>query len=127
MKLSLYLGIHRSGWLEEASTVPVCLAFHHLYARRRGGDAMPHAAGDWVLDSGGFTELQRHGRWRLDPDTYGGAVVRLIEDCGRPPRWVAIQDWMCEPWIISGGVHAGQRYAGTGLSVELHQELTVMS
>lgn len=123
----LYLGVHRAHWLEQAGDVPVCVAFGHLDARRRGGDAMPHARGDWVLDSGGFTELQRYGQWRLDPDTYGGAVTRIIEDCGRPPRWVATQDMMCEPWIIHGGVHGGQRFAGTGLDVATHQELTVDS
>ena len=125
-RLDFYVGAHRPGWLE-TSPVPLCVAFHHLYARKRVGDAMPKAHGLWVLDSGAFTELQKHGEWRLDPDTYGGAVTRLIDDCGRPPQWVAIQDWMCEPWVISGGVHNGIRFAGTGLTVELHQELTVMS
>jgi hypothetical protein len=32
---------------------------------------------------------------------------------------------MCEPWVIAGGWHDGQRYHGTGLSVAEHQRLTV--
>lgn len=41
---------------------------------------MPY--GPWVLDSGGFSELQRHGRWRWTEDEYDGMVTRFSLECG---------------------------------------------
>ena len=122
--LAFYLGAHRPRWLE-CSPVPLFVSFATLAAYRRHGENMPQARCCWALDSGGFTELQRHGRWTWNYLDYGAAVVRLIEDCGAPPAFVAPQDWMCEPWVITGGVHGRVRFAGTGLDVLAHQHLTV--
>jgi hypothetical protein len=68
---------------------------------------------DWIIDSGAFTELAHHGRYRDDVSAY----VRNL----RP--WLSIgnleavvaQDYMCEPWII----------ARTGLTLAEHQRLTI--
>lgn len=118
--LRFYLGAHRVHWLQ-VSPVPLCVSFRHLAGRR----TMPPVHRPWVMDSGAFTELQLFGTWTRDPDEYGAAVTRLIDDAGHPPTWVAPQDHPCEPWVLHGGVHAGIRYAGTGLSIEDHQQLTV--
>jgi hypothetical protein len=76
------------------------------------------------IDSGGFTELQQFGEWTMDPDTYGGMIYRFMDN-GITPTFVAPQDWMCEPAVIEGGTWNGNTFAGTGLSVPIHQELTI--
>jgi len=88
--------------------------------RRR---TMPLAAGEWVLDSGGFTELQQHGRWRSSARQYARDIERFSE-AGKM-QWAAPQDWMCEPAIIQGGRFKGGTFVGTGLSVREHQHRTV--
>tara|TARA_R110000868_G_scaffold3086_8_gene20629 strand:- start:3462 stop:4091 length:630 start_codon:yes stop_codon:yes gene_type:complete len=70
----------------------------------------------WALDSGGFTELNLHGKWQLPPQEYVQAVRRYIEEIGNL-SWAATQDWMCEPTVL----------ARTGLSVRDHQQQTVQS
>lgn len=120
-----YLGSHRPRWLEDPFSPPLFISAHTLAAYRRRGDDFPKAQARYAIDSGGFTELRDHGTWTTDPDTYGGMIYRFIDDIGRPPDFVSPQDWMCEPVVIAGGVLNGQRYVGTGLTVALHQELTV--
>jgi len=109
----------------ETAPAHLFVSFRLLAARQRHGDHMPHARTTWAMDSGGFTELQMHGTWSMNAQEYGATVVRLIADCGWPPEFVAPQDWMCEPWVMAGGSHGGIRFAGTGLTVRDHQELTV--
>jgi hypothetical protein len=75
---------------------------------------LPHAANGWALDSGGFTELRLHGRWRTTAAEYVAAVRRYHDEIGRL-EWAAPQDWMCEPFML----------ARTGLSVRQHQQRTV--
>lgn len=67
----------------------------------------------WVLDSGAFTEITRHGRHRYTPQQYA-AQIRKWSGVGNLHAAVS-QDWMCEPEVI----------AKTGLSIERHQELTI--
>lgn len=126
-RTGFFLGTGKARWLEAtaAADVPLFVSASALARYRRRGDYMPHGRTLWALDSGGFTELQQHGEWTRDADTFGGMVTRFVDECGAPPLWCAPQDWMCEPWIISGGEHAGQTFAGTGLDVRTHQELTV--
>ncbi|MEQ7008361.1 hypothetical protein ABN028_19490 [Actinopolymorpha sp. B17G11] len=112
-RVAFYLGCHQPRWLETAP-VPLFIAAQRLAAYRRRGEDMPRPYTPYAIDSGGFTELSKHGMWTLSEDEYGGMITRFMLDMG-PPRFVAPQDWMCEPWIV----------AKTGLSVEIHQELTV--
>jgi hypothetical protein len=71
------------------------------------------AVGDWIMDSGAFSEVSQHGGYRHDVAEYAGQIRRWAKN-GNLLAAVA-QDWMCEPFIV-------QR---TGLSVERHQQLTV--
>jgi hypothetical protein len=73
----------------------------------------PFQVGDWIMDSGAFTEISTHGRYRESVEEYAGQVRRWATN-GNLLAAVA-QDWMCEPWIIER----------TGLSVAEHQWLTV--
>lgn len=70
-------------------------------------------AGAWIMDSGAFTEVSRHGRYRESVEQYAEQINRWSID----PTLVAAvaQDYMCEPFIV----------AKTGLSIGEHQRLTI--
>jgi hypothetical protein len=68
---------------------------------------------DWIMDSGAFTEISTHGRYRHDVAEYASEIRRWADN-GNLLAAVA-QDWMCEPFIVEK----------TGLSVDTHQQLTV--
>ncbi len=70
-------------------------------------------AGDWIMDSGAFTEVSTHGGYRTSPEDYAAEILRWSKT-GNLLAAVS-QDFMCEPWIVER----------TGLSVEEHQRLTV--
>jgi hypothetical protein len=36
----------------------------------------PFRANDWMMDSGGFTELSTHGRWWTSPQQYADEINR---------------------------------------------------
>ena len=87
---------------------------------------MPKAVTSFALDSGGFTELQMYGRWTLTAEQYADDVRRYVRHFGKKLRWVAPQDWMCEPIVLTGGqASRGVVFAGTGLDVLEHQRRTV--
>lgn len=69
--------------------------------------------GSWIMDSGAFTEISQHGRYRSEPEEYAAEVERW-KDCGNLEMAVT-QDWMCEPFIL----------AKTGRTVKQHQDDTV--
>jgi len=68
---------------------------------------------DWIMDSGAFTEISRHGKYRVSENLYAENVIRWSR-CGNMIAAVT-QDYMCEPFILKK----------TGLSVREHQELTI--
>ena len=68
---------------------------------------------DWLLDSGAFTELTNHGRYRSDPEEYADHVNRW-SSVGNMLA-ASTQDYMCEPFVVER----------TGLSVREHQLLTI--
>lgn len=78
--------------------------------RKRKG---PFVVGDWIMDSGAFTEISTHGHYRHDVAEYAAEIRRWAGN-GRLLAAVA-QDWMCEPFIVTK----------TGRSVLEHQQLTV--
>lgn len=104
-----YLGTHQPAWLARL-TVP-------LFVSRRALErytTLPRATCTWALDSGGFTELDTHGRWELSARDYVALVRRYRDEIGGL-AWAAPQDWMCEPVML----------AKTGLSVAEHQRRTI--
>lgn len=113
-----YLGTHKAHWLadERFRDVPLFVSRRTLAGRK----TLPRAVGPWALDSGGFTELQMHGRWVSTPEEYARDVRRFRDAIGGMV-WAAPMDWMCEAAIIEGA----PGFAGTGLSVGEHQVLTV--
>lgn len=69
--------------------------------------------GEWLLDSGAFTTLAKHGGYPRPPEDYAAEVNRWRR-CGDMRR-AATQDWMCEEFMLTK----------TGLSVWDHQRLTI--
>lgn len=119
--MEFYLGTHMPSWLTKVD-VPLCISHRSLVGRK----TMPRALGPWILDSGGFTELQMFGEWRTTPAEYVAWVRRYAEEIGNLV-WAAPQDWMCTPAIINGGKVGRITFAGTHLSVEEHQWRTVFN
>lgn len=107
--LMFYLGTHEASWLGRL-TVPLCVSRTRLQHRR----TLPRAAVPWMLDSGSFTELARHGEQTMTAAQYATFASRCRDEIGRLD-WAAPQDWMCEPFML----------ARTGLTVAAHQQLTV--
>ena len=104
-KPMFYLGTHEQSWLRRAG-VPLFVSHRRLALLKN----YYRAVAPWALDSGGFTELNLHGRWATTARAYMDAVKRYIEEIGSL-QWAATQDWMCEPYVL----------AKTGLSVAEHQ------
>jgi hypothetical protein len=68
---------------------------------------------EWIMDSGAFTELSTHGRYRHEVHEYAAEIKRWWK-CGLLLAAVS-QDYMCEPFILEK----------TGLTVADHQRLTI--
>lgn len=79
--------------------------------------------GEWMLDSGAFTELRDYGRYRHSPAEYAEHIARWAS-CGELVS-ASAQDYMCEDIIIHGGWAGGRRFVGTHLSKADHQRLTI--
>lgn len=121
-----FLGTHQPHWLADERFTGV----HLFISRRRLATfkTLPKAVTSFALDSGGFTELQMFGRWTLSADQYAEEAKRYIRYYGSRIRWIAPQDWMCEPIVLKGGKAArGIVFKGTGLSVPEHQRRTVQN
>ncbi|MGQ0837561.1 deazapurine DNA modification protein DpdA family protein [Actinokineospora sp.] len=58
--MTFYLGTHQPAWLARDLGVPLLVSHRRLAGRA----SLPRATGPWACDSGGFTELSLHGRWR---------------------------------------------------------------
>jgi site-specific recombinase XerD len=109
--MKFYLGTHQPSWLARDLGVPFLVSHRRLAGRR----SLPRASSSWALDSGGFTELSLHGRWRTDAATYVKAVRRYATEIGNLD-WAAPRDRMTEDHVL----------ARTGLSLRTHQHLTVV-
>jgi hypothetical protein len=86
--MRFFLGTHQPGWLATAG-----VALFVSDRRLRGYKTLPRAAVPWALDSGGFTELQKYGRWTATPAEYAARVRRYRDESGGM-CWTAPQDWM---------------------------------
>lgn len=113
MSFTFYLGCHRVSWLSQLS-IPLFFSHNVLRGDIRRSD-FPAARGPVAIDSGGYSELHAHGRWTIPARVYVAAAHRYAAEIG--VDWLAVQDWMCEPWIL----------AKTGLSVTEHQRRTIES
>ncbi|GGT00072.1 deazapurine DNA modification protein DpdA family protein [Streptomyces violaceus] len=118
-RMRFYLTTHKRHWIK-LTDVPLFLKSEHFTAAAK----LYPALGPYAVDSGGFSELQRHGEWTRTPRQYIGDLRRIWE-CVGPYDWAAPQDWMCEDLIIHGGKAGPNVFVGTHLSVAEHQRRTV--
>ena len=102
--MKFYLGIHNPAWGNNLQ-IPYMVSVRIVLRRKKPLN------GDWILDSGGFSELSLHGKYTISENDYVSCVKRL------KPTWAVCQDWMCEKHIINK----------TGLSIKEHQERTLES
>jgi hypothetical protein len=128
--LKFYLGTHLENWLgptprKPRETIPDGIPLFVSRNNLTGRGVLPNCYNrTWALDSGGFTELQKYGTWRLSPRRYVREVRRYVDEIGRLD-YAAPQDWMCEEAVIKGGTLGPLTFVGTGLSVLEHQRRTV--
>lgn len=73
----------------------------------------PFAVGDWIMDSGAFTIVNKHGGYPESVEVYAEQIKRWATN-GNLLAAVS-QDFMCEPFVVKR----------TGLSVAEHQRLTI--
>jgi hypothetical protein len=109
MSVSLfYVGIHQPGQAQHFART--CISINRLKRRKK-----PVACDDVLVDSGAFTELSRHHRYRHSVAEYANDLRRLHDQGVVRIKAAVAQDYMCEPFIL----------AKTGLTVEDHQRLTI--
>jgi hypothetical protein len=110
--MTLFCGTPEESWLyrDIRPDIPMCVSRNRL-ARRRA-QSLRSAVRRWMLDSAGFTELQKHGHWRMSAERYAQQVLIWTERLGMP-EFIAQQDWMCEQAVIDGGRFAGMNFLGT--------------
>lgn len=101
--VKFWLGSPDVRWLEKTN-VPL---FYAVAAFKR---ELPRATAPWALDSGAYTEIAKHGKWRATPKEYV-ARVREIQEAVGMMEFAAAQDWVAAPPIL----------AKTGLTVTQHQ------
>uniref|UniRef100_A0AAU3H282 DeoxyPurine in DNA protein A domain-containing protein n=1 Tax=Streptomyces sp. NBC_01401 TaxID=2903854 RepID=A0AAU3H282_9ACTN len=119
--MRFYLTTHKRHWVR-LTDKPLFLKSEHFVRATK----LHPALGSYAVDSGGFSELQRHGRWTRGPRQYVDDLRRIWEHVG-PYDWAAGQDWMCEDLIINGGQAGPLTFVGTHLSVAEHQRRTVQN
>lgn len=113
--MRFYLGTPEPAWLDRVE-------FPLFVSRSRLARLRSHrpATCPWALDSGGFTELDRHGRWRVRADHYAQDVDLYAAEIGMPD-FAAPMDRMCEPFILDRVAEV----TGRRPTVREHVEATV--
>lgn len=106
--VKFYPGLHQPA--DAAHFDLACISINRLRSRKK-----PVQCGDLLLDSGAFTELNLHGRYRHSVAEYADAIRRLHDQGVAKISAAVAQDYMCEPFIL----------AKTGLTVSDHQRLTI--
>ncbi|WWT39847.1 hypothetical protein [Microcystis phage Mwe-JY25] len=104
--VQFFVGMHQPS--DAHRVEKACISINRIRDRKS-----PFKVGDWVMDSGAFTELLNHGRYRYSVADYANAARRWIGN-GNLLAIVA-QDYMCEPFML----------AKTGMSVADHQRMTI--
>jgi len=104
--MMFFTGMHHP---HNAAQVPAAFISVHALERRKSGFPVRR----WVMDSGAFTTISKHGGYPHSVADYA-ATIRRFATNGRLLAAVS-QDYMCEPFML----------ARTGLTVADHQRLTI--
>lgn len=104
--MKFYVGLHQPS---DAKNFDRCMiSINRLRNRISDFDV-----GEWMMDSGAFTEISTHGKFRTDVYDYIGQINSWAS-CGNLVAAVS-QDFMCEPFILTK----------TGLTTKEHQRMTI--
>lgn len=147
MKARLMLGIPEPSWLcQDRPGMEGIALFPSRTRLARRKSPYPPSLHDFAIDSGGFTELKKFGRWRITAREYAAEIRRYRDELGEERMlWAAPQDCMCEPWVIYGknqhlpqthddyfhgtralrGLKPGDPEQDLTTAVRIHQRLTV--
>lgn len=106
--VKFYPGLHQPADAQHFQSA--CISIKRLWKRRK-----PIPCGDVLVDSGAFTELFLHGKYRQGVEEYAAELYRLYTAGVVQLAAAVSQDYMCEPFIL----------AKTGLTVAEHQRLTI--
>ena len=104
--MRFFVGIHHPA---KADRVPLAMVSANALRDRRSS----FPANEWIMDSGAFTTVKKHGGYPEGVEVYA-EIIRRFADTGTLLAAVA-QDYMCEPFALSR----------TGLTVADHQRLTI--
>lgn len=101
-----FVGLHHpsDAWHFERA----CISINRIRDRKSNFPAQ-----SWMLDSGAFTEITTHGRYRDEPEKYADHIKRWAQ-CNTLKVAVS-QDYMCEKFVLDI----------TGLAIPDHQRLTI--
>jgi len=103
-QMKFYLGLHQPSDTYHIG-VPYIISVKRLLSRKK------MIYGDWLMDSGGFTELSINGFYTTNLKQYVEIINRFC------PNGAFAQDWMCQKTILRK----------TGKSIREHQKLTTKS
>lgn len=101
-----FVGLHQPS---DAGKFERCMVSVNRLRQRKSD----FAVGEWIMDSGAFTSVAKHGGYSETPAEYAAQVNRWAR-CGTMLAAVS-QDYMCEPFVL----------ARTGRSIAEHQQMTV--
>jgi hypothetical protein len=101
-----FVGIHHPA---KADRVPLAMVSANALRNRRSS----FPANEWIMDSGAFTTVTKHGGYPEGVEVYA-EIIRRFADTGTLLAAVA-QDYMCESFVLER----------TGMTVAEHQRLTV--
>lgn len=124
--MKFYLGTHRPSWLDIVDVelfVSHRALIHPLPDGRRR--PLPRARAGWVLDSGAFTEIVRHGAFTTSPADYCRAVALYRDEIGRL-EWATPQDHMTEPFALERSTIARTVRAAQRWTVDNYLELRTL-
>lgn len=106
--VTFYLGIHHPSDAKRLG--PVFVSVHTLIGPK--GRRSKFTDQPWIMDSGAFTTIHKHGGYPEPPAVY----AETIRKWAAPNLIAAVaQDYMCEPMML----------AKTGKTVLEHQRLTI--
>jgi hypothetical protein len=103
-----FVGIHQP--TDSRHFNRACISINRLRGRKK-----PLECAEVLVDSGAFTELLTHGRYRHSTAEYAAEIRRLHEQGVVRISAAVAQDYMCEPFML----------AKTGLTQDDHQRLTI--
>ena len=104
--MQFFVGLHQPS---DARHFDACMVSINRLRDRKSS----FKVGDWIMDSGAFSEISLHGEFRSSIVDYASEIRRWAK-VGNMLAAVS-QDYMCEPFIL----------AKTGMSVKDHQLLTI--